>query len=228
MSQKDKKLNRYYSPEIAIDYLIDNTTVDELRRENIKGQKILEPCAGGGSLVRPLVELGATVTTNDIDMGTKQDHMIDVMRRMVPGKFDGVVTNPPFLTYKPVYDDNGKQVMKKNGDPKLVKDSHASDFLRRFAMYDVDYIATLLRLSFLEPCADRVEIVSDRWLTSDGLPNPEGFRLVDMIVTPRIKFKGDGTDNVTTAWLVFKAAKLCEDPLPPMTSSVARKVLAAS
>jgi len=52
-------------------------------------------------------------------------------------------------------------------------------------------VAMLLRLTFLEPCKGRIGILTSR---------PP----VQLIVTPRISFTGDGkTDNVTTAWLVW-------------------------
>jgi 16S rRNA A1518/A1519 N6-dimethyltransferase RsmA/KsgA/DIM1 with predicted DNA glycosylase/AP lyase activity len=92
---------------------------------------ICEPCAGEGHLSKPLLELGYQVKTYDIDPRIKDCEYLDATVS-VP-KCDWVVTNPPF-----------------NQAEKIVRNSLES----------AKSVAMLLRLSFLEPCKNRRDLIT--------------------------------------------------------------------
>ncbi len=138
-------------------------------------QVIFECCSGADDIARGLDEIKRSVVyTNDIDCSRFSDfhedvstaegwHQLVSQTRM--GRPDWIVTNPPF-----------------NVAPAIVP-----------LAYDHAYrgIAMLLRLSFLEPCLNRIEFLSKHPPTK-------------LIVIPRISFTGDGkTDSVCTAWMVW-------------------------
>lgn len=161
-----RALDFYPTPTWATRVLLD-------RVPQISG-RVLECCSGQGDISNALADrIGIHVIENDIDTRCASDFHLDATdpvawQRMhaEAGPFDWVVSNPPFSLA-----------------PKIVPRARA---------YAVRGMAMLLRLSYLEPCADRVD-----WLTKHS----EYGRL---IVLPRISFTGDGkTDNVTAAWLVF-------------------------
>jgi hypothetical protein len=89
-----------------------------------------------------------------------------------PGWYDWVITNPPYA---------------------LSTGAKASDFVRQ-AFAFAPCVAMLLRLSWLEPCPDRADILQRR--------PPQ-----QIIILPRISFTGPhgrrGTDSVTSAWFVW-------------------------
>lgn len=130
-----------------------------------------EPCAGDGAITKVLERHVYGVRTNDINYNTDPDSCVDATK---PGAFeemfDGyrpswIVTNPPFKSA-----------------PEIVKGA-----------YDYAYsgIAMLLRLSFLEPCKNRVDFLKAHPPTS-------------IYVLPRISFTGDGrADTVTCAWMIW-------------------------
>ena len=75
------------------------------------GDSVLEPCAGDGAFVAPLLESGASVIANDIDPRMceflreqfgEHERLTDVVQSdflgsgWVPDTFDVVVTNPPY------------------------------------------------------------------------------------------------------------------------------------
>jgi hypothetical protein len=145
---------------------------------------IIEPCAGRGNIANPLREyfadkqmLPATVVyTNDIMLDCQCDYAYDARHPMmwrdiaqdlkaVRREIDWVVTNPPFKYA-----------------PAILDQAYRSAHLG---------VAMLLRLSFLEPCADRARFLAEHPPT-------------ELIILPRISFTGDGnTDSVTTAWMVW-------------------------
>lgn len=161
-----RALDFYPTPAWATRVLLD-------RLPNLCG-RVLECCSGKGDISHALAERPTIrVVENDIDPRCASDFHLDAtdplawqqMNRQA-GPFDWVVSNPPFSLAT-----------------KIVPRAHA---------YAVRGSAMLLRLSYLEPCADRV----------DWLQEHDGNGRV--IVLPRISFTGDGkTDNVTAAWLVF-------------------------
>lgn len=142
--------------------------------------KVFEPCVGDGVIVRAMRDiLGDSVSfvTNDIDPNVEADYHLDACSdstwaRVVAecGPIDWVVTNPPF---------------GPKGHPQCVPITKLAWMMARKG------VIMLLRLSFLEPCEDRAEFLSD---------NPPSI-----ISVPRISFTGDGhTDNVCTPWFVWR------------------------
>lgn len=165
-------MDRYYTPtaqHMAVGALLKHLPLGP-------GLSLLEPCAGVGNLARPLRDLGHRVTTADIDPGVAE--LVDVPRcdalrhGWAPDSYDGVITNPPY-----------------RGAPELV---------RRLLPVGRVFSAHLLRLSFLEPCADRLDLVG-------AAPQIGDAGLVLVVVMTRMSFTGDGkTDSVTTAWFVWR------------------------
>lgn len=129
----------------------------------------LECCSGDGSIARPLSER-CQVFTNDLNPAMPSEHHydatdLDFWWDQNDPAFDWVVSNPPF-----------------NVASQIVPLAH------RHAKVG---IAMLLRLSWLEPCADRVDFLSQ-------------YPPTTLIVLPRISFTGNGkTDSVTCAWMVW-------------------------
>ena len=164
-------LDRYYTPtaqRAAVDVLMRHLPLGP-------GLELLEPCAGTGNIARELRRHGHRVTTADIDpevSGLVDIPECDALRHpWAPGSFDGVITNPPY-----------------KGAPALV---------RRLLPVGRIFSAHLLRLSFLEPCADRLDLVG-------AAPRVEDAGLALVIVMTRMSFTNDGkTDSVTTAWFVW-------------------------
>jgi hypothetical protein len=161
-----RALDFYPTPAWATRVLLD-------RLPQIRG-RVLECCSGQGDISNALAERDTvSVIENDIDTRCASDFHLDATdpaawQRMNEhaGPFDWVVSNPPFSLA-----------------PKIVPLAQR---------YGVRGIAMLLRLSYLEPCLDRVDWLMD-WDAHGRV-----------LVLPRISFTGDGkTDNVTAAWLVF-------------------------
>lgn len=160
-----RPLDFYPTPAWATRVLLD-------RLPQLRG-RVLECCSGKGDISNALAERNSvTVIENDIDVRCASDFHLDATDPLTwqrinehAGPFDWVVSNPPF--------------------------SLAAKIVPRAQAYAVRGMAMLLRLSYLEPCMDRVE-----WLQR----HDEQSRV---IVLPRISFTGDGkTDSVTAAWLV--------------------------
>jgi hypothetical protein len=128
--------------------------------------RILECCSGDNAIADVLIGKGYRVTTNDIDCNRKADRCLDASKKYLwMGKpFDWVISNPPF--------------------------SKASLIVKN-AFNHVTYgVAFLLRLTFLEPCLNRVEFL---------INHPPSI-----IVMPRYSFTKDGgTDSVTCAWFIW-------------------------
>lgn len=130
---KRRPLDAYYTPEHLVTPLL------ELVRPT---GRMLEPCAGDGSISRLLEKLPRTaVFTNDIDVGlrnvdTHRDATDpDFWRKLRHGNhLDWVITNPPFSKAKIILD---------------------------HALRNADNVALLLRLSFLEPTLDRQDLLSE-------------------------------------------------------------------
>ena len=139
-----------------------------------KDKVILEPCNGKGHISNYLKLAGYEVITNDIDTNQIADYHIDFTSTDVDYKYklastcDTVITNPPF-----------------NVANKILENS----------LDIVDEVIMLLRLSFIEPCKDRRQLL-----------NQYKDNLVKVIlVSPRPKFRADtkGSDSVTVAWFIW-------------------------
>ena len=146
-----------------------------LERVALEGATVIEPCHGAGDITLQLIRRAdCRVITNDLDPGFIANYRLDARLPSAWRKFidendypigpTWAVTNPPFI--------------------------YAADIARR-ALEHVPNVALLLRLTFLEPCEDRVMLLAER--------PPRR-----LIVLPRISFTNDGsTDSVTCAWFVW-------------------------
>lgn len=100
-----------------------------------KNKTILEPCKGKGSISNYLKQLGYVVITNDIDTNQIADTYYDATKLKLLSTLncDVVLTNPPFNT--------------------------ATEILAN-SLEIADEVIMLLRLSFLEPCRSRQELLN--------------------------------------------------------------------
>lgn len=171
------ELDRYYTPPQLVPPLIAHLRLDDGKR-----RRILEPCAGGCALAKPLAALGHEVVTADLDCGVQVDaHRCGLSwSRRELEQFDLLITNPPFQT----------------------AGVHAAELIRHWLRSGVRTVACLLRLSFLEPCAgggpgSRVDLLT-------------GGQLANVLVLPRAEFDGParegktGTGSVTCAWFIWR------------------------
>lgn len=127
---------------------------------------ILECCSGDGAIASVLSSQ-CQVVTNDIDVYRNSDLHFDAadQKQWIDGDYDWIITNPPF-----------------SSAPSIVPLAYSRALVG---------IAFVLRLSYLEPCKDRIE-----WL----LKHP----VTQLIVLPRISFTSDGKkDQVTCAWFLW-------------------------
>lgn len=145
-------------------------TYELVKRFSVSG-RIVECCSGDGAISRVLSALPDTdVRTNDIDPKRCARRHDDATASYYweqerQDGIDWVITNPPFSVSHLIV-------------PQAYEWANAG-------------IAMLLRLSWLEPCLNR-------------LPFLEVHPPTDLIVLPRISFTGDGkTDSVTCAWMVW-------------------------
>jgi len=166
---KRRKLDLYETGRHAVDAL--------LRRVDL-GPSVLEPCAGRGAIVNPIVHTGRHVFSGDLNpefdpAGASRDALWWVERHELSTKVD-VVTNPPFSEANRIV-------------PAFVRAGHRCAFL--------------LRLSWLEPTEDMKrdgKLIPGRQEFLAEHP-PSG-----LIVLPRYSFTGDGkTDSVTAAWMLW-------------------------
>lgn len=128
---------------------------------------VAEPCAADGQIERVLRDHGHRVVTADIVEKWDTDHPgLDFMSRTADVVFANVgafITNPPYCL--------------------------APEFVRK-ALTITPRVAMFLRMTFLEACANR----------SDLLP-----QLARVYICPRADFKGDGnTDSVPCAWFIWE------------------------
>ena len=157
-----KTLDQYYTPTQAVRQMLDALDF------SLHDAKILEPCSGDGAIANELIARGYNVHSNDIDKKFLCDSYLDMTLRKNWDVFtdvDWVITNPPF-TEAPQMVPDALRIAKKG-------------------------VIMLLRLSFLEPCKNRMEFL---------IKSPPNH----LLVTPRISFTGAGTDRVTTSWFIWR------------------------
>lgn len=183
-------LDRYYTPAWPTEALLE--TFSPVRTRLTTPKRILDPCAGQGGIASVLREHGHHVITGDIDPEAPTDHHWDFAQaRLHPerylsrcgGKVDWIITNPPYCL--------------------------AEAMVRAALAVSAD-VAMLLRVTWLEPCVSRFDLLDE---------------LAYVLTMPRISFTGDGsTDSAAGAWFVwlskaresdFKPARLLI--LPPST-----------
>jgi hypothetical protein len=113
----ERGLDAYFTPVEAV--------LSLLEIEPTIPKRVLEPAAGDGAIVRPLRAARFDVVAQDIrDYGFTGCTIADYLTTPIPrGKFDALITNPPF---------------------KL-----AAEFAEK-ALSEVGYTALLLRTNFLE------------------------------------------------------------------------------
>ena len=83
----------YYTPSWCVDRLLDTGLIA------IEGE-VLEPCVGGGAIVRAVdahhAQSPVAWTTMDIDRSVSADIHGDFLTTTLGRRFDSVVTNPPY------------------------------------------------------------------------------------------------------------------------------------
>lgn len=157
----------YPTPDWAMEALLEES---RFRLPIGSSVTILEPCSGDHALTKVLRKHRpeSMIYTNDLDTAKPAEFHFDVAQPESWVKLpivDWVVTNPPF--------------------------DLAMKILKNALLHAKLGVAFLLRLSFLEPVAERAEFLH--------LQPPNGLQIL-----PRISFTGDGkTDSVTAAWLVW-------------------------
>lgn len=170
------ELDRYYTPEWATQALVDYLG------DRLAGG-VWDPCCGkdwGGRVIRRTPHVGFYVGTDiDPDAETMLTHGDDSMCGMAPRDFintpsdwtgctNWIVTNPPYR----------------------VGHFTATDFVRH-ALTSRSSVAMLLRLTWLEPCAARVDILTEDPPT-------------DVLILPRVNFIGaPGSNPCTSAWVIW-------------------------
>lgn len=128
------ELDRFYTYEA--EWIVE-ALVSRLPRGELKGKRILEPCAGHGHIVRELEKHApAQIVTGDIDHDVKVDHYWDFTEPGTGeelGVFDWVVTNSPY----------GKHV----------------EGVARQSLRVAPAVALLTRINFLEPWSARTDLL---------------------------------------------------------------------
>jgi len=132
----------------------------------------LEPCCGMRDIADVLADdYDLEVCTMDIDPRSRADTIGDFITHPLAelGWVDWVITNPPYQTDQ----------------------YHAVDFIKRtLKIGTATGVAHLVRMSILEPCDNRVNLLQEL--------SPSY-----VLYLPRPRFKWGKTDSVTSVWLVW-------------------------
>lgn len=176
------ELDRYYTPEWATQALVDYLG------DRLAGN-VWDPCCGqdwGGRVIRKArgvkTYLGTDIDPSaDIGLWRKGEfeklNPCDFLNEHSSWGFllssaGWIVTNPPYKTGR----------------------VGASDFVRR-ALTGNGSVAMLVRLTWLEPCADRVDILTN---------TPPS----DVLILPRVNFIGSpGSNPCTSAWVIWDRSR---------------------
>lgn len=159
---KRRENDRYLTPPMATQALVD-------AYPEICGELLIDPCCGDGRMATQLFDRFSRFVGNDIDASEAADYSLDATQPETWNLWKCrhgrgfIVTNPPF--------------------------NRASDIAWQ-ALQHGNALALLLRITWLEPVADR------QWLARQP---PTA-----MLVLPRIDFIGAGqTDGATCAWMIW-------------------------
>lgn len=171
--------DRYYTPTKIYEWLQSKLQLTE--------QKIFDPCCGQDHPTNAAFGFNNPVFENDIDIevGTASsfDARIQLIWETLPS-IDWVITNPPYT------------------QPPL------DEIIRNSLEYSDIGVAMLLRLSYLEPCPNRRDILAGKVGQNKEL-------LAVYPVNPRPKFDPSkkGTDSSTVGWFIWgNRKKLIEIP----------------
>jgi DNA modification methylase len=159
--------DQYFTPIKAVETLLKNINIHP-------NETVFDPCAGDGDILNTIYPLtGCIPIGNDLfvqkvkwlqEDATNPNTFIKALP-VYRDLFDWVITNPPYNNIMPILENSLDRALK---------------------------VVMLLRISFLEPCNNRVELLQKHPPTK-------------IIFLPRISFTGDGkTDNVATAWFVWE------------------------
>jgi hypothetical protein len=167
-TDSETELERYYTPEWVTRVLIEHTN-------GIFGyNKVGEPCAGQGHIAETIRRHNKDVIASDIDPESPYESLDATNRHQMEMRYadcDVIVTNPPYNA----------------------ETGSASDVISTLLELDLPLIA-LLRITYLEPCMDRVGILSklDRVVT---LPRFD-FEMPD-------KRNNDKGNPATSCWFMW-------------------------
>lgn len=174
MKPERDPLDRYYTPDSKAALLTD------VVGPRLKGLSVWEPCVGGGSVANAVERWADTVFTSDIDFEVAAQFygdffdLADLLGTEPPYGADWIITNPPYFC--------------------------AAAMVRRSLEVAHRGVAMLLRLTFLEGCRDREDILATTPLS-------------DLIHLGRVAFEGpagelvrmgrQSSDQVPSAWFVW-------------------------
>lgn len=139
---------------------------------------IWEPCAGQCHIANVLRDAGHSVVATDINPHESLDDgahnfLHDEAEIVTDSRPNWIVSNPPY-----------------RWGPYT-----ATDFVRHALEIAVDGVAMLLRLSWLEPCEERVDL-----FRSDP---PK-----DLLILPRVHYLGaPGSNNQTSVWCIWEGER---------------------
>lgn len=181
-------LDRYWTPTWCV-----RTLLARLRLE--PGTRVLEPCVGREARIATVLrEAGCEVVTGDLDeLAVAHWHWDfpaevalrpSAVREQV-GELEWVITNPPYLT-------------RSTSAARVIE----------AALELAPRVAALLRLPWLEPCADRLDLLTRRPpLHVVSLPRPA-------FDGPAISSAGYGSPQAN-AWVIWAPEPI--EGLPPFS-----------
>lgn len=187
------ELDRYYSDPVVVWGLMQRLAGVGVAVEG----RVLEPCAGSGSVVRVVEHAGLECVTGDFDVDAVAKHgwahqwdFVAASQRFAeyePDGVDWVITNPPYR-------------VKTAGI-----DVNFLDFVTA-SLAVADRVALLLRLTFAEPCLNRIGVLDAGQSAGARMPS-------HCFVLPRKSYTLEsGGDTSTSAWYVWGCRPDGADP----------------
>jgi hypothetical protein len=172
---RNSKLDRYYTPSFCTEVL------KSIYGERLRHKVIGEPCAGEGH-ISDVLRKDNGIIEGDIDPETPH-RSVDATDEKAVKEFykdcDIIVTNPPYSA----------------------ETGTAAEVINTLLTLDIPVFA-LLRITFLEPCLDRDNLVKD---------------LSSVITLPRVQFESPEWDDepssnpATSCWFVWEPPFINED-----------------